>query len=53
MREDTTRQPVLFPDLFKKPLVVKFDQPHSSSDGGAILMKAFDERLGLSERRAK
>ena len=53
MREDTTRQSVLFPDLFKKPLVVKFDQPHSSSDGGAILLKACDERLGLSERLAK
>jgi len=33
--------------------VVKFDQPHSSSDGGAILLKACDERLGLSERLAK
>jgi hypothetical protein len=39
----------LFPDLFDKPLVVQFDQPYSSSDGGAVLLKACDERLGLTE----
>ena len=53
MREDTTRQSVLFPDLFKKPLIVQFDQSHASSDGGAILLKACDERLGLTEGLAK
>ncbi|HEV2463074.1 MAG TPA: IS1380 family transposase [Acidobacteriaceae bacterium] len=53
MPEDTTRQSVLFPGLFKKPLVVRFDQPHASSDGGAILLKACDERLGLTERLAR
>jgi hypothetical protein len=26
-------------------LLAKFDQQHSSSDGGAVLLKAFDERL--------
>jgi hypothetical protein len=50
MREDTTRQSVLFPDLFNKPVVIQFDQPHASSDGGAILLKACDERLGLTDR---
>ena len=52
MPEDTTRQSVLFPDLFRRPVVVKFDQRHGSSDGGAILLKACDERLGLTERLA-
>ena len=52
MRDDTIRQSVLFDDLFPKPLAAKFDQPHGSSDGGAILLKAADARLGLSERLA-
>ena len=52
MTEDITAQSVLFPDLLRRPVVVKFDQPHASSDGGAILLKACDERLGLTERLA-
>ena len=52
MTEDITRQTVLFPDLLRRPVVVKFDQRHGSSDGGAILLKACDERLGLTERLA-
>ena len=52
MNEPTTTQTVLFPDLFDKPLVARFDQPHGSSDGGAILLKAADERLGLTARLA-
>jgi hypothetical protein len=43
---------VLFPDLFKKPLVAKFDPRYGSSDGGAILLKACDDRFGLTERLA-
>ncbi len=46
MTESTT-QSVLFPDLFRKTLVVKFDQQHASSDGGAVILKAADRRLGL------
>jgi hypothetical protein len=53
MREDITRQSVLFPDLFKKSVIVQFDEPHASSDGGAILLKACDERLGLSKAMAE
>lgn len=53
MTEDITRQTVLFPNLLSRPVVVKFDQPHSSSDGGAILLKACDERLRLTERPAR
>jgi len=50
MNDDSTRQSVLFSDLAGKPVVAKFDQDHASSDGGAILLKACDQRLGLSER---
>jgi hypothetical protein len=50
MADDTTAQSVLFPELFERPVVVKFDQSNGSSDGGAILLKACDERLGLTER---
>jgi len=52
MTDDTTTQTVLFSDLFNKPLIAKFDQPHGSSDGGAILLKACDERLRLTRRLA-
>jgi len=49
MRDDTTTQPVVFKDLFGKPVVARFDQPDSSSDGGAVLLKACDDRLELTE----
>jgi len=52
VRDDTTPQSVLFPDLIRRPVVVKFDQRHGSSDGGAILLKACDERLHLTDRLA-
>jgi len=51
MTQDNT-QSVLFPDLFHKPVVASFDQPDSSSDGGAILLKAIDSELDLTERLA-
>ncbi len=47
---DSTTQSVLFPGIFAKRVVVKFDHEHSSSDGGALLLKAIDTRLGLSQR---
>ena len=47
MNEPTITQPVLFADLADRPVVAAFDQPHASSDGGAILLKAADRRLGL------
>lgn len=43
MQEDCTTQSVLF---------FPFDQQDASSDGGAILLKACDERLGLTARLA-
>jgi hypothetical protein len=53
LRDDTIPQTVLFPDLFNKPLVATFDQPHASSDGGAILLKAADARYGLIDGFAR
>ncbi len=53
MRDDTIPQPVLFPDLFNKPLVATFDQPHASSDGGAIVLKAAEARYGLIDGFAR
>ena len=47
MNEPTITQTVLFPNLADRPLIATFDQPHASSDGGAILLKAADRRLGL------
>jgi hypothetical protein len=38
---------LLFPNLLDKAVVAQFDQEHSSSDGGALLLKAADRRLGL------
>lgn len=35
-----------------KSIVARFDQPHASSDGGALLLKAVDDRLGLTWRLA-
>lgn len=49
MIEDTTTQCLLFPEIFDRPVVAKFDQVQGSSDGGAILLKAADRRLGLTE----
>lgn len=47
MKDDTTTQCVLFKDVLGRPLAARFDQPDSSSDGGAILLKACDKKLGL------
>ena len=53
MNDDTIAQTVLFPNLFNKPLVATFDQPHASSDGGAILLKAAEARYGLIDGFAR
>lgn len=53
MTKDITPQGVLFRELVKLPVHVQFDQPDSSSDGGAFLLKALDQSLGLSERLSK
>ena len=35
-----------------KPIVAPFDQPHASSDGGAVLLKSLDTQLQLTKRLA-
>ena len=53
MTSPTIPQTVLFPDLFDRPLVATFDQPHASSDGGAVLLKAAERRYGLIDGFAR
>ena len=48
MSELITTQCVLFPGIFKRPVVAEFDQSQSSSDGGALLLKVADRGLGLT-----
>ncbi len=47
MHKHTTTECLLFPGVFDKPVVARFDQEHASSDGGALLLRAADRRLGL------
>jgi hypothetical protein len=37
----------LFPEIFSKPVVARFDQRQGSSDGGALLLKAAERQYGL------
>jgi hypothetical protein len=48
LTEHTTTECLLFPDIFDRPVIAKFDQRQGSSDGGAILLKAAEKRLGLT-----
>src|SRR5260370_26432894 len=45
-------QRLIFPELFEKPVHYQFDEPHSSSDGGALLLKAADQKLQLTSALA-
>jgi hypothetical protein len=47
LSQHSTTDCLLFPDVFDRPLVAQFDQPQSSSDGGAIMLKAAERRLGI------
>lgn len=49
METDTTAQTVFFRDLLDRPITTTFDLPSASSDGGAVLLKAADKRIGLIE----
>src|SRR6266702_3513413 len=42
----------MFPNLFRKVVVADFDATQGSSDGGALLLKAADDRLCLTTRLA-
>jgi hypothetical protein len=48
-----TTQSVFFGEDFCRPVTVSFDQPDSSSDGGAILLKMLDNELSITDRLAK
>jgi hypothetical protein len=41
-------QRLIFPEVFEKPIHCQFDEPHSSSDGGALLLKGADQKLQLT-----
>jgi hypothetical protein len=47
MSDDSTTQCLLFPGIFRKPIVAQFDQREGSSDGGALLLKAADRQYDL------
>jgi hypothetical protein len=52
LSEHTITECLLFPDIFDRPVVAKFDQRQGSSDGGAILLKAAEQQLGLTSALA-
>ncbi len=47
---NSSQQPVLFEELFDKPLCVEFNGLAQSSDCGLLLLKAADDALGLTRR---
>ena len=49
MSDNSTTQCLLFPGIFRKPVVAQFDQQQGSSDGGAVLLRAADRHYGLVE----
>src|SRR6266849_6172355 len=52
MSVEKITQCLIFGEQFSKPIHFKFDEPHSSSDGGALLLKAADQKLRLSSALA-
>ena len=50
---DRNKQAVLFPELLSKPVHVRFDAPNTTSDGGALLLKSIDDKLGLTASLAR
>src|SRR6202049_562104 len=47
MSDDSTTQCLLFPGIFRKPVVAQFNRGEGSPAGGARLLKAADRRYGL------
>lgn len=47
MSDHITTQCLLFPNIFAKLVVARFDQRQGSSDGGALLLKAAERHYGL------
>jgi hypothetical protein len=50
---DLSKQTVLFPELLSKPTHVQFDALNTTSDGGALLLKSVDDKLGLTASMAR
>ena len=46
---NSTRQSVLFPNGFSKPVAVTFDGARLSSDAGLLLLRRVDDGVGLTE----
>ena len=49
MSKKLPRQSAILKGLLDKPTTVEFSDPELSSSGGALLLKALDESLGLTE----
>jgi len=52
LADDNTTECLLFPELVGKPIVVQCDDHRGSSDGGGLLLRAADARLGLTDSLA-
>jgi hypothetical protein len=50
--KEKNQQGVMFEDLLDKPVSVEFTAPDQSSDGGVLLLKGIDRKMGLTERLA-
>ena len=53
MNDASTPTAIRFDGLFPNLIITQFDQPNSSSDAGAILLRAADEQLGLTAALAE
>jgi len=52
LADDNTTECLLFPEFVGKPVVVQCDDHRGSSDGGGLLLRAADTRLGLTDTLA-
>jgi hypothetical protein len=50
--DDDTTQCWLFADVFGRPLQVRLDEDRGSSDGGALLLRSADKRIGVTSALA-
>jgi hypothetical protein len=46
---DSSRHRVRIPSLLSKPVDLAFDEPDTTSDGGLLLLRAIDDRVGVSQ----
>lgn len=52
MKNQKSTECILFQDIFRRPIQAIFDQDNGTSDGGAILIRAADEKIKLTEELA-